>query len=297
VNVSTDKVLVLDKVSRTFRGFRRRAVEAVRELSLEVRRGEIFGLLGPNGSGKTTTIQMVLGLLAPTSGRVSLFGGSPRAKSARRRVGYLPEEFAGHEFLSGEETLLYYGGFFGLSRAELHRRAEDLLRILDLWEDRRRRLREYSKGMRRRIGLAQSLLHDPELIVLDEPTNGLDPVGIRKVKKILTDLTARGRSVLVSSHILPEMEDLCDRVAILSQGTSLITGPLTELLSRGDRLRIVVRGAVSSAQEVQELLSANGLRVEAVEPDRRTLENLFMEVVDGPGSPAPPAAGPQPPAD
>jgi len=281
VSASAEEVLVLDKVSRTFRGFRKRPVEAVRDLSLQVRRGEIFGLLGPNGSGKTTTIQMVLGLLAPTSGRVALFGTSPRAKAVRKRVGYLPEEFAGHEFLSGEETLLYYGGFFGLGRAEVRRRAEELLRLLDLWDDRKRRLREYSKGMRRRIGLAQSLLHDPELVVLDEPTNGLDPLGIRKVKKILTDLTARGRSVLVSSHILPEMQDLCDRVAILSHGRSLISGPLTELLSRSDRLRIVVHGAPSTAREVRDRLSASGLKVEGVEPEKRTLEELFLEVVDG----------------
>ncbi|MGH9361172.1 MAG: ABC transporter ATP-binding protein, partial [Thermoanaerobaculia bacterium] len=176
-------MVVLERVTKVYRGllWRRRQVRAVEGLSLEVESGEIFGLLGPNGSGKTTTIQILLGLLAPTSGTVRVFGGAPGERSARRRTGYLPEEFSGYEFLSGEENLRFYGGFYGIGRAEVRRRAEELLRLLDLWDDRRRRLRDYSKGMRRRIGLAQCLLHEPELIVLDEPTNGLDPLGIRKV--------------------------------------------------------------------------------------------------------------------
>src|ERR1041385_8843900 len=229
----SDRIVVFERVSRVFRGLLgRRRVLAVEDLTLEVGRGEVFGLLGPNGSGKTTTIAMLLGLLPPSSGRVSVFGGPPTARSARKRIGYLPEEFDGGGYLTGEEALHYYGGFYGLPRAEVRRSASERLERLGLAADRRRPIREYSKGMRRRIGLAQSLLHDPELVVLDEPTNGLDPIGIRSFQTLLAELRARGRTVVVSSHILPEMQAVCDRVAILNRGRAIVTGRLEDLLRR-----------------------------------------------------------------
>jgi ABC-2 type transport system ATP-binding protein len=277
-----EPVLVLENVTRVYRRFfPRREVRAVDGLDLEIRRGEIFGLLGPNGSGKTTTILMVLGLLRPTGGRIEVFGCRPGDRATRRRIGYLPEEFEAHGFLTGEETLLYYGSFFGLPRAEVRRRAEDLLGSLELWDDRRRRVREYSKGMRRRIGLAQSLLHEPDLVVLDEPTNGLDPIGILRVKSMLRDLRDRGRTVLVSSHILPEMEDICDRVAILDRGRILAEGALGDLLARPDRHLIAVRGPTPDPAEIAALLGPKGLRVESVRGDRATLEEVFLKVVEG----------------
>lgn len=275
-------------MSRVFRRpFRRSEVWAVRDLSLTIERGEIFGLVGPNGSGKTTTLQMALGLLSPTAGTIEVLGGPPGSAEARRRTGYLPEEFEGYPFLSGAEALRFYGGFFGLSRAEVRRRADELLAALDLFEDRRRRLREYSKGMRRRIGLAQSLLHDPELIVLDEPTNGLDPVGIIKVKQMLRSLKARGRTIVISSHILPEMEDLCDRVAVLAAGRVLASGPLAGLLGRPGRHRALLSGRVPSREELAAILRGAGIELLGLEEDSRTLEDLFLSLVgrDGGGQP------------
>ena len=276
-------MIALQGVSKVYRGFwGRKKVQAVSGLSLEIGAGQIFGLLGPNGSGKTTTIQMLLGLLRPSSGTISVLGSPPGHLGTRRRIGYLPEEFDGGGFLSAEESLLFHGGFFGLGKTELRRRAEALLRDLDLWDDRKRRLREYSKGMRRRIGLAQSLLHEPDLVILDEPTNGLDPLGIRKVKSLLLGLRDRGRTVLVSSHILPEMEDICDRVMILEKGRSLVTGRLEDLLRRAGRSLIEVGGDVPpDPEELGALLSTKGMRLEGVRADRDTLEELFLRVVEG----------------
>jgi ABC-2 type transport system ATP-binding protein len=273
-------VISIQNVSRVFRSlFAHRRVQAVQALSLEIRRGEIFGLLGPNGSGKTTTLQMVLGLLSPTEGRISVFGRPPGDSSIRRRIGYLPEEFEATGFLSGEETLLFYGSFFGLARAEVRRRADDLLSALDLQDDRRRRVREYSKGMRRRIGLAQSLLHQPDLLILDEPTNGLDPVGIRKVKTILQDLRARGCTIVISSHILPEMQDICDRLAIMDRGRCLVTGRLGDLLERPGRHLIDVSGSLPAPEELGALLSTKELDLKEIRPSLETLEDLFLRVV------------------
>ena len=277
-----EPVVVLDKVSRRFRRlFRSREVLAVDALSLEIRPGEIYGLLGPNGSGKTTTLQMLLGLLDPSSGSIRLFGSPPRDPAARRRVGYLPEEFSGQQHLTGEETLRFYGSFFGIERRELRRRVEHWLRELDLWEHRDRRVREYSKGMKRRIGLAQCLLHEPDLVVLDEPTNGLDPLGIRKVKLLLESLRDRGAAVLISSHILPEIQDVCGRVAILDRGRKLVEGPLEALLVRSGTHRIVVEGAAPSEEQVRGALASLGLRVQEMRPERATLEEVFIRLVTG----------------
>ena len=270
----------LTSVSRVFRSlFGRRRVWAVRGLTLEVRPGEIFGLLGPNGSGKTTTLQMLLGLLTPTEGTIEVFGRRPRDRGCRRRIGYLPEEFEGGPFLTGEETLRFYGGFHGLGRTEVRRRAEQLLRGLGLWDHRLRRVRDYSKGMRRRIGLAQSLLHDPELLVLDEPTNGLDPLGIQTVKSLLLARKEAGRSVVVSSHILAEMEDICDRVAILDQGRTLVMGPLGDLLTVPGRHRLEVEGRLPPREQISAALQGLSLRLEDVAPSRARLEDLFLRVV------------------
>jgi ABC-2 type transport system ATP-binding protein len=270
----------LTGVSRVFRSLLgRRKVWAVRGLTLEVRPGEIFGLLGPNGSGKTTTLQMLLGLLTPTEGTIEVFGRQPRDRECRRRIGYLPEEFEAGPFLTGEETLRFYGGFHGLGRKEVRRRAEQLLRDLGLWDHRLRRVRDYSKGMRRRIGLAQSLLHDPDLLVLDEPTNGLDPLGIQTFKSLLRARKHGGRSIVVSSHSLSEMEDICDRVAILNQGRPLVMGPLGDLLTVPGRHRLEVEGPLPPRETLSSALQGLGLGLSGVEPSRAKLEELFLRVV------------------
>ncbi len=279
-----DIAVTLDHVSKTFRDVLGRSrVEAVRGLSLEVPRGEIFGLLGPNGSGKTTTISMILGLLRPTAGHLEVLGRPPGSSDIRNRIGYLPEDFAPPDLLRGEEVLRYYGGFHAIPAPELDRRIEDALALLDMTEARRRRFRDYSKGMRRRIGLAQALLHEPELLVLDEPTNGLDPIGVQTVKTILLDLRERGRTVVICSHVLPELEVICDRIAILHRGECICSGRTADLLSAARRFQVVLddvdRAAAESAASV---LRDQGFQVTEVEPVRQSLESLFMDRVAGP---------------
>ncbi|MBI4584226.1 MAG: ABC transporter ATP-binding protein [Planctomycetes bacterium] len=277
----------LEKVSKIFRDFwGRRRLEAVKALSLEIPNGEIFGLLGPNGSGKTTTLLMILGLLRPSSGEIRVLGKPPGEKSLRARIGYLPEEFSPPEMLTGEEILSYYGGFFPLARPLLKSRIAGLLETLDLAADGRRRFREYSKGMRRRIGLAQALLHGPQLLVLDEPTNGLDPIGVQKVKALLLDLRREGRTVLISSHMLPELEEMCDRIAILNRGECIGAGLTRELLSSKSRQHVLLDNAgPERAQAAAELLRQAGYEVGGIQPAKRSLESLFLAALKEPGNP------------
>ncbi len=226
----TDDVVRLDGVEKTFRDFwMRSTVRAVDGLSLSVRRGEVFGLLGPNGSGKSTTIKMILGLLAPSAGDVRLFGLSPRSVSARRRLGYLPELSYLHPFLTASETLRYYAGLCGLPRREAHERTGQLLAMVGLEAVANRAVGGFSKGMARRVALAASLVGKPELLVLDEPTSGLDPVSTKEVKTLVKTLSAGGMTVLTTSHLLADAEDICDRVMILSHGRSVAEGRVSEL--------------------------------------------------------------------
>ena len=206
-------------LTKTFKDFWRRPnVWAVRDLNLDIHPGEIFGLLGPNGSGKSTTIKVLLGLLYPTRGRVTIFGLPPTDVSIKGRIGYLPEESYLYAFLNARETLDFYGRLFRLPRAERRRRAEKLLEMVGLSREAGRRMGEYSKGMARRIGLATALINDPDLLILDEPTTGLDPIGTREIKNLILDLKRRGKTVLLSSHLLADVEDVCDRIAILYGG-------------------------------------------------------------------------------
>ena len=196
---------------REFRApFRSSSVLAVDGLDLSIEAGRVFGLLGPNGSGKTTTILMLLGLLKPTAGTVRILGHPAGHRDARRRTGFLPEETRLYEFLSGEETLDFVGRLFGIDRAERRRRTQELLEKTGMWEARKRRLETYSKGMARRIGLAQALIARPELLILDEPTSGLDPVGNRGVKDLLRELADSGTTILTTSHFLGDVADVCD---------------------------------------------------------------------------------------
>ena len=206
----------LTKVYRDFWG--RQKVRALKALDLEIRRGEIFGLLGPNGSGKTTTIKLILGLLFPTSGQALVFGKDATDVRKNERIGYLPEESYLYKFLNAEETLDFYGRLFDMPRAVRRQRVADLIEMVGLEWAKRRQLKEYSKGMTRRIGLAQALINDPELIVLDEPTTGLDPIGTHEMKEMIVDLRKKGKTVLMCSHLLADVQDVCDRIAILYQG-------------------------------------------------------------------------------
>lgn len=225
-----DAVVQLDGVAKTFRDFwLRPVVEAVKGLDLTVNRGEIFGLLGPNGSGKSTTIKMILGLLTPTRGKVSLFGLSPRSVAVRRKLGYLPELSYLHPFLTAKETLGYYAGLCGLSHAETKRRTAELLEMVGLEKAAVRRTGGFSKGMARRLALACALVGRPELLVLDEPTSGLDPVSTNEVKELVKTLARAGMTVLMTSHLLGDAQDVCDRFAILDQGVKVASGDIKSL--------------------------------------------------------------------
>jgi ABC-2 type transport system ATP-binding protein len=273
--VSADR---LSKIYTDFWG--RPRVLALDALDLEVRRGEIFGLLGPNGSGKTTTAKLVLGLLWPSSGSACLLGCPPSDIEVKRRVGYLPEDSYFYRFLTGRETVEFFASLFGLGRAERRKRAGELLEEVGLAAAADRRLAEYSKGMLRRVGLAQALVNRPELVILDEPTAGLDPVGTRQVKDMLIRLREAGRTVLVNSHLLADMEDVCDRVAILHRGKLCRVGAVSDLLEKGEVEEIQFRGlSESAACELADEVVRRGGEVVARRHPRRTLEEFFLDVI------------------
>ena len=226
----SESVVSLVDVRKTFRDFwLRPTVAAVGGVSLEVTRGEVFGLLGPNGSGKSTTIKMILGLLAPSAGGVRLFGVPPTDRSARRRLGYLPELSYLHPFLTASETLYYYAGLCGLPRGEAKERTRQLLEMVGLSSVAGRAVGGFSKGMARRVALAASLIGKPELLVMDEPTSGLDPVSTKEVKTLVKALARGGMTILMTSHLLADAEDVCDRVAILNRGLKVAEGAVSEL--------------------------------------------------------------------
>lgn len=225
-----DAIIRLTGVAKTFRDFwMRPTVKAVDGLDLTVGNGEVFGLLGPNGSGKSTTIKMILGLLDPTAGEVSLFGLPPRSVAARRRLGYLPELSYLHPFLTARETLYYYAGLCDLSRKEAKLRTDQLLEMVGLTEVANRAVGGFSKGMARRVALTSALIGRPELLVLDEPTSGLDPVSTNEVKTLVKTLAKGGMTILMTSHLLADAEDVCDRVMILNHGKSVAEGKVGEI--------------------------------------------------------------------
>jgi len=258
----------------------RAIVRAVRGLDLRVEPGRVFGLLGPNGSGKTTTILMLLGLLKPTSGRIEILGYPAGHKEARRATGFLPEETRLYEFLTGAETLDFVGRLFSIPRAERRRRRDELLQRTGMWETRNRRLATYSKGMARRIGLAQALIAKPKLVVLDEPTSGLDPVGNREVRQLLREVAAEGAAVLLTSHILGDVAEVCDAIAILHEGRKILEGDVAGLLADARRL-IWETDAVGEERRarIEALLESEGVVLHRTAPPRATLEALFFEAL------------------
>src|ERR1041384_3349492 len=236
---SAETVISVRGLTKVFKAFwGRPKARAVDNVNFEVRRGEVFGLLGPNGSGKSTTVKMLLGLLYPTKGHIEVFGHSPRHVATKSRIGYLPEESYLYRYLDSDETLDFFGSLFDLPSTERRRRAEQLLEMVGLNQVRRRMVGEFSKGMQRRIGLAQALINDPDLVILDEPTSGLDPIGCREAKDLIIALARRGKTVILSSHLLADVEDVCDRVVIYYGGKIQARGTLKELLATPDAIQI-----------------------------------------------------------
>ncbi len=278
-------VVACQRLTKVFKDFwmrdRARAVDGV-ELLIHER--EVFGLLGPNGSGKSTTIKLILGLLKPTSGRVAVFGKPPTDVATKKRVGYLPEESYLYPFLNARETLDYYGKLFGLDHKVRQRRIDELLDMVGLAHAQHRQVREYSKGMQRRIGIAQALINDPDLLILDEPTTGLDPIGTRQVKDLILDLGRRGKTIILSSHLLADVEDVVDRMVILYGGKIRGEGTCEQLLASTERTTIEADTLDDATlAEIDEVIRrrSGGLKsIRRVAAPRQKLEELFLGIVE-----------------
>jgi ABC-2 type transport system ATP-binding protein len=281
-NASTADVVIetrnLTKVYRDFWG--RQKVQALKALDLEVRQGEVFGLLGPNGSGKSTTIKLLLGLLFPTRGRALVFGEDASEVEKNERIGYLPEESYLYKFLNAEETLDFYGRLFNMPASTRKQRVAELIKTVGLEGAKRRQLKEYSKGMTRRIGLAQALINDPELVLLDEPTSGLDPIGTRAMKDLIIELKGRGKTVVMCSHLLADVQDVCDRIAILHQGELKELGRVDSLLRVQDVTQIRAKGLSKEAEaEIKSVIERDEAKLLSMDNPTSTLEELFLRIV------------------
>jgi len=276
-----ENVIEIRNLSKVYRDFWGRAkVRALKSLSLNVERGEIFGLLGPNGSGKTTTIKLLLGLLFPSSGEANVLGKPASDVGKNERLGYLPEESYLYKFLNAEETLDFYGRLFNIPPTVRKRRINELIELVKIGHARKRILKEYSKGMTRRIGLAQSLINDPELILLDEPTSGLDPIGTREMKNLILDLRNKGKTVVLCSHLLADVQDVCDRIAILHQGELKVLGSVKELISIQEQTQFTASGLSETAKaEIRSVIAKHGGDLVAEGNPSTTLEDLFLRVV------------------
>lgn len=278
-------VVAVQNLTKVFKDFwMRDRARAVDDLSFEIYPREVFGLLGPNGSGKSTTIKVILGLLRPTRGRVSVFGRLPTDVAIKKRIGYLPEESYMYAFLTGRETLEYYARLFGLDREVRERRIDELLEMVGLTHAQHRPVHEYSKGMQRRIGLAQALINDPDLLILDEPTTGLDPIGTRQVKDLIIELGRRGKTVLLSSHLLADVEDCVDRMVILYGGSKRAEGTCDELLVEHDRTTIEAdaldEGTISEIDRLIRERSRGDRSIRRVARPRQRLEEFFLDIVE-----------------
>jgi ABC-2 type transport system ATP-binding protein len=271
-------------LTKTFRDFWMRAkAKAVDGITFNIQKGELFGLLGPNGSGKSTTIKLILGLLNKTQGRLTVFGKEPHDVLIKKYIGFLPEESYLYPYLNSIETLDYYGRLYGIDRKTRKHRSEELLEMVGLSQVAHRHVGEFSKGMMRRIGLAQALINDPEFLILDEPTSGLDPIGTRQVKDLLMEFKKRGKTILLSSHLLSDVEDVCDRMTILYGGKIHAEGTADELLIDTERtvLRIPRIRNDSTIQQIEKVLqSKEGTSIDSVEQPRQTLEAFFIDIVD-----------------
>lgn len=312
MNVDSEQIVTVDHLSKIFKvGFWGRRVTAVDELSLDVRRGEIYGFLGPNGAGKTTTIKMLMGLIYPSRGTARLFGRPIGDQAAKAKIGFLPESPYFYDYLTSREFLRFYGHLFGSLGATLEKRIDELLELVGMTHARDLQLRKFSKGMLQRVGIAQALINDPELVILDEPMSGLDPIGRKEVRDLIVRLKESGKTVMFSSHILHDAELLCDRVAMIMKGKLVACGQVSELIDHGttqevemvvDRLspegieelrplaiKTVLHGervmAILASQrqvdEALEVLRANKAKLVSLIPHKASLEDLFIRKAKG----------------
>lgn len=260
----------------------RRQVVALRGLNLDIAAGQVYGLLGPNGSGKSTTLKILLGLVTPSSGTSEIFGSSSSSVSSRIDVGFLPENPYFYKFLTGQETVCFYGKLCGLSGASLKKRVAELLELVGLQDAGSRRIGGYSKGMLQRIGLAQSLVHDPRLLILDEPTAGVDPAGSRAIRELILALKSRGKTILLTSHLLEQVQDVCDRIGILAKGHLVREGTLDDLTGVTNLTEYVIENAPDGLEEeIATLLALRGGKMVSASHPRRNLESVFLEATQG----------------
>ena len=263
-----------------------RRIVAVKDLNLRIEPGEVYGLLGPNGSGKSTTLKIILGLVSPTRGRTEIFGCDSRLVESRVAVGFLPENPYFYKFLSGEETLRFFGRLCGLRGASLDNRINELLDLVGLNKARKRRLGTYSKGMLQRIGLAQALIHHPRLVVLDEPTAGVDPAGSREIRDLILDLKRHGITVLLSSHLLAQAQEICDRVGILANGVLVREGHLQELIAIENQTELIIADASDDLlKQIESVINRSNAKLIEQRKSTTTLERLFLEATRSDNAP------------
>jgi ABC-2 type transport system ATP-binding protein len=265
--------------------FHRQSIVAVKNLNLRIEPGEVYGLLGPNGSGKSTTLKIILGLVSPTRGGTEIFGRDSRLVESREAVGFLPENPYFYKYLTGQETLRFFGRLCGLRGGALKNRMNELLDLVGLSKARNRRLGTYSKGMLQRIGLAQALIHDPRLVVLDEPTAGVDPAGSRDIRDLILDLKRRGITVLFSSHLLAQAQEICDRVGILAGGVLVREGHLQELIAIENQTELVITDASDELiQEIESIVNRSRSKLIERRKSTTTLERLFLDATKNDGA-------------
>ena len=284
----SEPAVVIENLTKVFkRGVGHKLFTAVKDVSFSVKAGEVYGLIGPNGSGKSTTMKVLLGLLAPTQGRTSIFGMDSQTVESRRAVGFLPENPYFYKHLTGLETVLFFGRLCGMRGKKLHDQARELLKLTGLENAADRRLAGYSKGMLQRIGLAQALVHEPQLLVLDEPTAGVDPSGSRRIRDLIIDCKARGITVLVTSHLLEQLQEVCDRIGIMSQGRMVSEGPIEELIAVENQTEFVLENATPELlQQIRDLVDSkpdSGKLLSMGHP-HTTLERMFLKITEEDGS-------------
>ena len=275
----SDTAVAVRGLTKTFNvPFRRERIVAVRDLNLSVEAGQVYGLLGPNGSGKSTTLKVILGLVSATRGSTEIFGRRSSEVASRNAVGFLPENPYFYKYLTGAETLRFHGKLCGLGGMRLKTRVGELLELVGLTSAANRRLAGYSKGMLQRIGLAQALVQDPKLLVLDEPTAGVDPAGSREIRDLLLNLKDHGITVLLSSHLLAQVQEICDRVGILARGVLIREGPLEKLIAIENQIELVLENAPDALMErIATLVRDSGARIVDHRTPQTTLEKLFLE--------------------